>query len=73
MFKNRSISGNLVDISLAMRMALWLSILFLGLIVYDGAIRKWLFINHERYVYLLKDLTLLGLASLILLSQMVSE
>jgi hypothetical protein len=69
MFKNRSISGNLVDISLAMRMALWLSILFLGLIVYDGAIRKWLFINHERYVYLLKDLTLLGVASLILLSR----
>lgn len=58
-----------INTNLAMRMALWLSILFLALLVYDGAIRKWLLPSHERYVYLLKDLVLLGMVSLILLSR----
>ncbi len=61
--------GISINTNLAMRMALWLSILFVALLVYDGAIRKWLLPSHERYVYLLKDLVLLGMVSLILLSR----
>ncbi len=61
--------GTPVNANPAMRMALWLSILFLVLLVYDGAIRKWLLPSHERYVYLLKDVVLLSTGSLMLLSR----
>lgn len=61
--------GTPVSANPAVRVTLWLSILFLVLLVYDGAIRKWLLPSHERYVYLLKDVVLLSTVSLMLLSR----
>jgi hypothetical protein len=42
---------------------------FMFLLIYDGAIRKWIFPDHERYIYLLKDTLLLTAFVLIIMSR----
>lgn len=52
---------------------IWLMLIFLALLIYDGALRKWAFPDYERYIYLLKDVVLLAASSLIVISRKWSK